>query len=381
MSKNVVVICNSLYQGGMLTYITQLCYGLIELRNRGEIDSYKMVIPVHILKSTGCYPKPLPAFPLLDAEDTVSVETDEEYFNQLKSADVIITNAHGQDDGLDRVPEEFFVNKDMILIIHSTADFAGVRKPDNYRHTIPMRHKFYNVYVMYREKLMEGLSKIEDKFGWTHLQDPNRKYVRNLMGHEVNLEARLPSSKPNNGIWYGRCNNSQKRFTRVAKGLAIYNPFDKFYFASNLEEGWNPWGDSKALHTEVAVLEDKAEIISQFCSQDIIQLLDNVRIAVLPSQYKDIGYPLEHVVTEAIVNKVVPVVTTYVAEQCEKYAPGFKFITIPEGWEEIDFKILDSFTIQDLDGIAQHNFDLYAKQYSPANVARNIINKESLLEL
>lgn len=381
MSKNVVVIGNSLYQGGMLTYLTQLCYGLIELRNRQEIGTYKLVIPVHILKSTGCYPNPLPAFPLLNAEDTISVESDEDYFNQLKDADVIITNAHGQEDGLDRVPVEFFAGKDMVLIIHSTADFAGVRKPDNYRHTIPLRHEFYNTYVMYRSKLMDGLSKIEDKFGWSHLRDPNRTYVQNLMGHESNLESRLPSEKPNNGIWYGRCHNTQKRFTRVAKGLAIYNPFDKFFFASNLEEGWNPWGDSKALRTEVEVLGDKAEIISEYCSQDIIRLLDNVRVAVLPSQYKDIGYPLEWVLQEAIVNKVVPVVTTYVADQCEQVAPGFKFITIPEGWEEIDFKILDSLTLQDLDGIAQHNFDLYVNQYSPAHVARNIINKERTLEL
>lgn len=382
MTKNVVVIGNSLYQGGMLTYLNQLCLGLIELQNLGEIASYKLVIPEHILRETQAFPNPLPQLSLLNRDDTVWVKDDSQYFETLSSADIIITNAHGQQDGLDRIPESFFDNKEMFLIIHSTADFAGVRKPDNYRYEIPMRHKFYKNLVMYREKLMEGLPKIEDKFGWDHLCDKNNIYIMNQMGHNVNPNARLPSQKSNNGIWYGRCHNTQKRFTRVSAGLKQFNPFNHFYFATNLVEGNNPWDCAKLISGELDSLpKDKVTLVKEFCSDDLIPLLDNCRIAVLPSQYKDIGYPLEHVVTEAIINKVVPIVTSYVAEQSSKYAPGFKFLTIPEGWEDIDFHILDGLTLQELDEIAQHNYELFKSKYSAANVARNIINKESLLEL
>lgn len=378
--KKVVVVGNSLYQGGMLTYLLQLCYGLMDMHDKEEITSYKLVIPVHILKETGAYPNPLPAFPLLNHKDTIKVNSDEEYFNVLKDADIIITNAHGQQDGFDRVSPEFWNNKSMNLIIHSTADFAGVRNPDKYRNEIPMRHTFYNNYIMYREKLMEGLPKIQDKFGWNHLTDPDRVYVMNRMGQKATLEARLPSQKPNAGIWYGRCHNSQKRFTRVSKGLAIYNPFDNFTFATNLVEGNNPWGDSKLIRTEIESL-DKVKLVDEFCSNELIKLLDEVRIAVLPSQYKDIGYPLEHVVSEAILNKVVPIVTEYVAKQSEKYSPGFKFLTVPEGWDDIDFHILDNYSIEMLDEIAENNYQLYKNEYSPYRVARNIINKERTLEL
>lgn len=376
----VLVIQNNLRRGGLITYADQLCLGLREMVSRGEVE-YSQVVPYYLLESHGHLPGVEPTY--ITKSDAIMCSNETAYKSHLQWADKIIVVAPANPTGLELLSPEEVAEKDITVVIHSVDDIVRSRNFEGYQSHSALRLPYVSTYVLYRRKLGNSISKIADKFNWPHLRNGNKRFLLSHMGHHLNDSAQLPSVKISKyglrGAWWGRAVNAQKRYTRIIEGLSSNNPFKKVYFAFNMSGDSGPMSERRPLLDAESNI-DNVYLVRDFDSTNIHDTLDKCSVALLPSEYKDNGYPLEWVVQEAITNMLVPLVVESVASECEKFAPGFKFITVPNGWEDIDFSIFSDMTSEYLDQIAINNYSLFSGKYSPYMLAKNIVDKITVHE-
>ena len=375
MARNIVLINNSPIKGGMYTYAIQLMTGLLKLERTGEVDKVTQIVPNFAVHRKNIY------IPRKIATQKRRFESHSFYLDEcdaaayeksLKDATDIIIIAHVMNDGLDclgNIPD-----CRVYVVFHSGLDLINLKRKAIFSEVSSLRHSFVTDLILYRRGLLPAVDKIAEIYSWSHLKRVN--IIHQRMGYEVNPNPTEFLSRPNNFVWMGRARNLQKRFTRILNAYDSWAPMvNTFKFLTDLSSDVAHWSDVSDFKKRLALFDkNKYDLIDGYEPDDVQGYVKDCRIGVIPSQYPEAGFPLEWVMQELMANKVVVMSTRKIQEESDKYSPIFKFITFDEGWDPIDFSILDEYSESDLKEIAEDNYKHLRENHSCADMARNILN-------